>query len=515
MTLYLFQGGLVKHYGSYHGIFNNILKDMGLLDARDNLAKSGIKFVRPRVEKLTGPNSNVALELARTAAIWSGNSIEEEEILKEIAELRELERKVESAIEKTMKGEALDKVKKELNLDHPASTNAALSGLDSSVTVKKEVDDSSNPATADIKTEEGATPAASGGAEEKAEEDNASTCLLCDHCPVLPGKSDLLRHLVEKHFRQKMYAKLVYRPSQEDKTKGTYKCPLCDFENFNQLNVARHYGVRHRFVHKLYEDIVCKPVFTPPQPKEGMIPMMPRGRPSMFAPVKEEKVQICKICKVEHDTFASYQRHLIKVHFKNRLLQDVPKLKPFTCPNENCTIERRDRFNLLMHYGGCQRTVWKLLEETPEGSVDNLNDTTKTKCRICNKHFTSARYMWGHMADDHFQEELNAELPKEAPFKCPRCPIERPYTSNDLRALRLHYGTRHKAVMPYLAKKLDIPVEQLMKEFQNERTQNNICQFCNKNFSTQMDYLKHSLLHVRKRVYQVGFYPLQMLFLYF
>ena len=157
-----------------------------------------------------------------------------------------------------------------------------------------------------------------------------------------------------------------------------------------------------------------------------------------------------------------------------------------------------------MHYGGCQRKVWKVLEETPEGSVENLNDTTKTKCRLCGKFFTSPRYMWGHMADDHFQDELNSELPKESPYKCPKCPLERPYTSNDLRSLRLHYGTRHKAVMPFLAKKLDMPLDQLSREFNNEpRQNNNICQFCNKYFSTQMDYLKHSLLHIRKRVYQV------------
>merc|ERR1711872_1188893 len=30
----------------------------------------------------------------------------------------------------------------------------------------------------------------------------------------------------------------------------------------------------------------------------------------------------------------------------------------------------------------------------------------------------------------------------------------------------------------------------------------NSCQFCGKSFFNQMDYLKHSLLHVRKRVYQ-------------
>ena len=96
-----FQGGLVKHYGMYHGVFTGILKDMGLLDVREDLKRSMVKFPRPQVKRLVapGPNNNVALELARTAAIWSGNAREEEEVLKEVADLRDLERKVQKVIE--------------------------------------------------------------------------------------------------------------------------------------------------------------------------------------------------------------------------------------------------------------------------------------------------------------------------------------------------------------------------------------------------------------------------------
>ena len=459
---------------------------MGLLDARDDLSKSGIKFVRPRVERFltSGPNSNVALELARTAAIWSGNSREEEELLKEVVQLKELERKVETAISKTVKGEPLDKVKKE---------------LEEEVVVKKEL-------------EEGEIEAPKGEGEDaspvKSEENSTATCLLCDHCPTMQTKSDLLRHLVEKHFKQKMYAKLVYKVVPGEPGKGTYKCPLCDFVNPNQMNSARHYGIKHRFAHKLYEDIVCRAVFSTPLTRDGFMDGRSiRGRPNTTTTmsamnIKLEKVENCKICKVGHDSMASYQRHLIKVHFKTVLLNDCPKMKPFTCPNEGCTVERRDRFNLLMHYGGCQRKVWKVLESTPEGSVENLNDTSKSKCKLCGKYFTSPRYMWGHMGDEHFQKELDADLPKEAPFKCPKCPGDNQYTGADLRTLRVHYGTRHKAVMPLLAKQLNIPLEELKREYLPAGDTGNTCQFCGKSFFSQMDYLKHSLLHVRKRVYQ-------------
>ena len=68
MTVYnsiLLQGGLVKHYGSYHGVFNRILKDMGLLDAREDLSRTGVKFPRPKIERVftSGPGNNLALEL--------------------------------------------------------------------------------------------------------------------------------------------------------------------------------------------------------------------------------------------------------------------------------------------------------------------------------------------------------------------------------------------------------------------------------------------------------------------
>ena len=55
-----FQGGLVKHYGSYHGVFARSLKDMGLLDAREDLSRTGVKFPRPKIERVftSGPGNN-------------------------------------------------------------------------------------------------------------------------------------------------------------------------------------------------------------------------------------------------------------------------------------------------------------------------------------------------------------------------------------------------------------------------------------------------------------------------
>ena len=39
------------------------------------------------------------------------------------------------------------------------------------------------------------------------------------------------------------------------------------------------------------------------------------------------------------------------------------------------------------------------------------------------------------------------DLPKSGPWKCPKCS----YIGNDPRALRVHYGVRHKIVLNHLA----------------------------------------------------------------
>ena len=103
----------MKHYGLFHGTFDRVLRDMGLLDTRQ-IVKTGVKFPRPRLERTLmgpGPNDNIALELARTAAIWSGAAKEEEDVLHEIAALKELERKVELA-----EKESLNKAKEQVRI---------------------------------------------------------------------------------------------------------------------------------------------------------------------------------------------------------------------------------------------------------------------------------------------------------------------------------------------------------------------------------------------------------------
>ena len=152
----------------------------------------------------------------------------------------------------------------------------------------------------------------------------------------------------------------------------------------------------------------------------------------------------CKICAVKSKGITEYLRHLSKVHFKNKLLSYVPKTAPFRCPAKDCEVTKKDRFNIALHYGMTHKMALNLLQDMPE---DALNEEVEATCKICHQSFTAHRYLYTHLSDTHFASELDAELPKSGPWKCPKCS----YIGNDPRALRVHFGVRHKIVLDHLA----------------------------------------------------------------
>ena len=73
---------------------------------------------------------------------------------------------------------------------------------------------------------------------------------------------------------------------------------------------------------------------------------------------------------------------------------------------------------------------------------------------------TCCRYLYTHLSDNHFKQELDNDLPKSAPWKCPSCK----YLGNDPRALRIHYGVRHKVVLQHLASRIGVSAKLLQKQ---------------------------------------------------
>ena len=57
----------------------------------------------------------------------------------------------------------------------------------------------------------------------------------------------------------------------------------------------------------------------------------------------------------------------------------------------------------------------------PEDELQNSGggDGVEAKCQLCNEAFTAHRYLYTHLSDNHFKQELDNDLPKSAPWKCP------------------------------------------------------------------------------------------------
>ena len=211
----------------------------------------------------------------------------------------------------------------------------------------------------------------------------------------------------------------------------------------------------------------------------------------------DSKSYDCKVCAMKTRGMSQYLKHLSKVHFKHKLLTQVPKSPPYKCPVEGCEVVKKDRYNISLHYGMTHKAALKLMQEMPE---DALNEASEAVCKVCNQSFTAHRYLFTHLSDAHFKMELDRELPDQAPWKCPKCS----YVGNDLRALRVHWGVRHKAVLQHLANQLGLNVISLKKEMKAGRkkavsalkTPIN-CQFCTMQFKNQSDHSKHIVMHCR------------------
>ena len=101
---------------------------------------------------------------------------------------------------------------------------------------------------------------------------------------------------------------------------------------------------------------------------------------------------------------SEYLKHLSKVHFKHKLLSEMPKQAPYKCPWPSCEVTKKDRFNLALHYGMIHKMALKLVQEMPE---DALDEEVEATCKICHESFTAHRYLYTHLSDTHFQPDLD------------------------------------------------------------------------------------------------------------
>ena len=205
----------------------------------------------------------------------------------------------------------------------------------------------------------------------------------------------------------------------------------------------------------------------------------------------------CPICSVKSRGITEHLKHLSKVHFKHKLLSCVPKNAPYRCPWNECEVVKKDRFNLALHYGVAHKVALALLQQMPE---DAVNEDMEATCKLCHQSFTAHRYLYTHLSDTHYCSELDSDLPKTGPWKCPKCS----YVGSDPRALRIHYGVRHKVVLDHLAKSLGMNQISLKKEMKAGRKKvvtalktSVSCTYCSSEFDDLNELLKHNVLHFR------------------
>ena len=142
--------------------------------------------------------------------------------------------------------------------------------------------------------------------------------------------------------------------------------------------------------------------------------------------------------------------------------------------------------------------VLNYLQDLPED--ESTVEDTEATCKLCHQAFTAQRYLFTHLSDFHFATQLDSELPKSGPWKCPKCS----YIGSDPRALRVHYGVRHKIVLNHLAATLGVNCAVLKKELSAGRKRvlrNNFsCRHCHQQFRDQRELDRHTLLHFRQQL---------------
>ena len=117
-------------------------------------------------------------------------------------------------------------------------------------------------------------------------------CLMCDDVKVVGSTPlDLHKHLVEKHFRDRLLD-LIPSIGNTIDGKPRYCCPFqgCFYEHHYKWIIAKHYGIKHRVAKQFYEEVigVCKSKpKVESEPNQPIGPTLPvKSVPNKVQPVK-------------------------------------------------------------------------------------------------------------------------------------------------------------------------------------------------------------------------------------
>ena len=312
-------------------------------------------------------------------------------------------------------------------------------------------------------------------------------CLMCDDCrEISPNKTEFWKHLTEIHFKQALLDEVE---TVDTEPKRMFRCPVCAYENMYKYHVAKHIGVKHRYSRDYY-NAYCG------------IKDEETGEMAVLAPATE-KVQMyeCKICQIKSRGQHEYLKHLSKQHFKHKLMESIPRGSDPRCPYPGCDFDKKDRPTIAIHIGTFHKVALEIMDSLPP---DANYQEVEAKCKLCSESFTAHRYLFTHLSESHFQTELDAQIPKDPPWKCPKCS----YLGSDPKALRTHFGVRHKMVLNHYASKLGMKLSTLQTQMREGRRQavaikpisfaTITCKYCSLKFKDESEKAKHVILHFRK-----------------
>ena len=150
-------------------------------------------------------------------------------------------------------------------------------------------------------------------------------CLMCDDVKLVGVTPlDLHKHLVEKHFRERMLA-LIPCTGNSPEGKPKFSCPFsgCSYEHHYKWIIAKHYGVKHRVAKQFYEEVI------------GLIPCMtaeePLPHPEQLTVVKHDnkydlKTEILHGMVPPPQHHPQQQQHAMPYHPHQYVQQQQPQI---------------------------------------------------------------------------------------------------------------------------------------------------------------------------------------------
>jgi hypothetical protein len=127
-------------------------------------------------------------------------------------------------------------------------------------------------------------------------------CLMCDDVRVVGSTPlDLHKHLVEKHFRDRLLD-LIPSIGSSLGGKPRYCCPFqgCFYEHHYKWIIAKHYGIKHRVAKQFYEEVIG---IGKVQPRPEVQPVLPAQQTN--PPVKNVSKEPQKVTSQDLSTFQS------------------------------------------------------------------------------------------------------------------------------------------------------------------------------------------------------------------